>query len=191
VRAPETYTVEGANARGCKKSITANVVEYPFPNADFTTSTSWLNSHHNQLGCSLPAQTGVEYIWNMGDSTSEKGASVHHIYNISNLILDYQVSLLATSIYGCASNASKIIDVVPFIPNIFSPNGDGINDVFMPGMNLQIFDRNGIVLYKGTGGWDGTYGGRWADPDTYFYLIIYTDRKQQVQTQKGYITLVR
>jgi hypothetical protein len=57
-RTPGTYTVTGANARGCKKSITANVVEYPFPNADFTTSTSWLNSHHNQLGCSLPAQTG-------------------------------------------------------------------------------------------------------------------------------------
>jgi len=191
VKAPGTYTVTGANVRGCKKSVTANVAEYPFPNADFTTSSSWLNSRHNQLDCSLPAQTGVEYTWNMGDSTTEKGASVHHIYNISDSIMDYQVSLLATSIYGCTSSAAKTIDVVPFIPNVFSPNGDGINDVFMPGVNLQIFDRYGTVLYKGTNGWDGTYGGKLVDPDTYFYLIIYTDKKQKVPTQKGYITLVR
>ena len=191
VRTPGAYTVTGSNTRGCKKLITANVAEYPYPNADFTTTSTWLNSRHNQLGCSLPAQTGVEYTWNMGDSTAEKGASVQHIYNISNSIPDYQISLFASSIYGCASNTSQTIDVVPFIPNVFSPNGDGINDVFMNGLNLQVFDRYGTVLYKGTGGWDGTYGGRWVDPDTYFYLIIYTDRKQQVQTQKGYITLVR
>ena len=188
---PGVYSVSGANSRGCKKSKTINVVEYPFPKVDFTTSGSPLDSRHNQLTCKIPAQSDVQYFWDMGDLSTETGSAIQHTYNISNSISEYIVSLTATSKYGCSKGASKTIDVVPFIPNVFSPNGDGINDIFMPQIDLQVFDRSGIVLYKGNAGWDGTYNGRLVDPDTYFYLIRYTDRNQQGQTKKGYITLVR
>ncbi|MCX6237040.1 MAG: gliding motility-associated C-terminal domain-containing protein [Bacteroidia bacterium] len=191
VSTPGTYSVTGTNMRGCQKSATVSVVEYTFPKLNFTTSGSLLNSRHNQLTCSLPAEAGVQYFWDMGDGLTETGSTIQHTYNISNAILEYTISLTATSKYGCAISASKIVDVVPFIPNVFSPNGDGINDVFMPEITLQVFDRYGTVLYKGTAGWDGTYKGQPADTDTYFYLINYTDKNQQVQTQKGYITLVR
>ena len=189
--APGTYTVVGANARGCKKFKTINVAEYPFPGIDFTFSAAVLDSRHNQLTCSLPAQSGVQYLWNMGDGSTESGSAVLHTYTISSLTVEFKISLTASSIYGCVNHASKSIEVVPFIPNVFSPNGDGINDVFMPEIELIVFDRYGTTLYQGNVGWDGTYNGKLADPDTYFYLIRFTDRNKQEQTRKGYMTLVR
>lgn len=191
VTLPGIYTIVGANARGCKKSVAVNVIEYPFPGVDFTFSVSTLDSRHNQLTCSLPAQSNVQYTWDMGDGSTETGSTVQHTYTISNSVVEYTVTLTATSIYNCKISASKTIEVVPFVPNVFSPNGDGINDVFMSEIDLQVFDRYGTILFKGNTGWDGTYKGRLADPDTYFYLIHYTDRNQQLQTKKGYITLVR
>jgi gliding motility-associated-like protein len=191
VTSPGTYNITGTNIRGCTKSKSIRVAEYPLPKADFTTSPSLLDSRHNQLTCSIASQTGVTYSWDMGEGSTETGSTIQHSYNISNSILEYLVSLTATSKYGCVKSASVSVDVVPFIPNVFSPNGDGINDVFMPQIDLQVFDRYGTILYRGTSGWDGTYYGRLVDPDTYFYLIRYTDKYQQQQTQKGYITLLR
>ena len=127
----------------------------------------------------------------MGDASTEIGSSVQHNYNITGDINAYTVSLTATSQQGCSESASAIIDVVPFIPNVFTPNGDGINDVFMPDMDLQIIDRNGLLLYRGTAGWDGNYQGNHLNPDTYFYLVHYNDRNNVEHTRKGYITLVR
>jgi gliding motility-associated-like protein len=191
VTAPGTYFVTGSDMRGCKKTKSINVGEYPLPLADFKTSASVLDIHHNLLTCSIPAQTDVSYTWDMGDGLAETGAAIHHTYSITNDIRDYTISLTATSIYGCTQSASVTVDVVPFVPNVFSPNGDGINDLFMPDIDIQVFDRNGIILFKGTNGWDGTYKGRRMDPDTYFYFIRYKDRKQQEHTRKGFITLVR
>jgi len=191
VKTPGDYSISGTNKRGCKKTGTVDVIEYPFPSSDFTLSVSTLDSRHNQLTCSIAAQTNVAYVWDMGDGTTETGSTVLHTYTISNAIVEYTIKLTATSRYGCISTSSQTIEVVPFVPNVFSPNGDGINDVFMPDINLQVFDRYGTIFYTGTSGWDGTYNGRLVDPDTYFYLIHYTDRNQQLRTRKGYITVVR
>jgi gliding motility-associated-like protein len=50
-----------------------------------------------------------------------------------------------------------------------------INDVFMPGKNIVIFDRLGVVIFEGDNGWDGTYNGKDAPPDVYFYKLTYTE----------------
>jgi gliding motility-associated-like protein len=167
------------------------VVEYPRPNAIFTVSDYTLDSKHNELSCSLPNQTGVQYVWDMGDGLSETGTTVQHTYNITQGVFAYTVTLTATSNDGCADSSSEIIEVNPFVPNVFSPNDDGINDVFMPDIDLEVIDRNGLLLYKGTAGWDGRYKGQPVDPDTYFYQIRYPNRYQQMHTRKGFITLVR
>ena len=61
----------------------------------------------------------------------------------------------------------------------------------MPDYDLQIFDRNGILLYAGNKGWNGTYRGAKMDPDTYFYLLRYTDANNVEQVKKGYVMLVK
>ena len=186
-----TYSVTVANKRGCEKSATFHAVEVPFPDADFTLSGNTLDSRHNQLTCNTSGQSGVQYHWDMGDGLFETGSLIHHAYDITAGIPAYTIRLTATNKEECTDSASLIIDVVPFVPNVFTPNGDGINDIFMAGYELEVFDRNGLSVYEGTDGWDGIYNGLPADADTYFYRIDYTDRNQQVHTRKGFVTLVR
>jgi gliding motility-associated-like protein len=166
-------------------------MEYPLPKVDFSFLPDALDSRHNTLSCSITAQEEVKYAWNMGDGTRETGLTIQHAYNISNSILQYLITLTAKTIYGCKDSSFKAVDVVPFIPNVFSPDGDGINDIFMSGFEMEIVDRNGLQLYKGNTGWDGRHNGQPADPDTYFYLIYYKDSNQKIHTRKGYVTLVR
>jgi gliding motility-associated-like protein len=191
VSATGTYTCTGANKRGCQKTNSFNVLVYPLPGVDFTLSSNTLSTKHNEITGCITAQTGVQYLWNMDDGSTETGSTIEHTYNISNAILEYTILLIATTQYDCVDSASKTVDVVPFVPNVFSPNGDGINDLFMPDLELQVFDRYGTILYKGSTGWDGKYNGRMVGPDTYFYLIYYTDSKEKIHARKGYITLVR
>jgi gliding motility-associated-like protein len=188
---PGTYSITGSNKRGCEKHLAFNVIEYPLPDVDFTTSPTTLSIKQNQLYCSISDQDGVDFNWDLGDGSSESITSFTHNYSISNYTLQYNINLTATSEHACVDSVTKTIYVVPFIPNVFTPNGDGVNDVFMAGLDIQVFDRNGLLIYKGTEGWDGKYKGKFMDPDTYFYTISYTYNNQQKHVQKGYITLVQ
>jgi gliding motility-associated-like protein len=73
------------------------------------------------------------------------------------------------------------------VPRIFSPNGDGINDIFMKGHKITIFDRTGTVIFSGDNGWDGTYKGKTVPNDIYFYILQYKDNKEKIITKNGYI----
>ena len=144
------------------------------------------------MTCSIPPEKGVTYEWDFGDGTThDTQASVDHLFTITGSTTEFVVKLTATDSIGCTNTVSKPIEIMPFIPTVFSPNGDGVNDIFMEGFDVQIVDRNGMLLYKGSDGWYGTYNGRTVDSDTYFYLVNYLDKNKKVQTKKGYITLVR
>ena len=87
------------------------------------------------------------------------------------------------------------------IPNIFSPNGDGVNDellVFttLPDIDLfQVYDRWGNELFKTSDksiGWDGNLGNETKQPNTYVYRIVFTCPSNNEQVQLiGDVTLVR
>jgi gliding motility-associated-like protein len=93
-----------------------------------------------------------------------------------------------------------------FVPNVFSPNGDGYNDVFHPFANgavrqikrLQIFDRWGELIYEATNlpinndryGWDGTFKGKLVTPATFVYRIELDFIDGAVQTYNGDVTVV-
>lgn len=86
------------------------------------------------------------------------------------------------------------------IPNVFTPNGDGVNDEFIyPEINsslssMKIFNRWGNLVFQSTQpgeGWDGTFDGQNANPDTYIYLIEYKCITGASKIKKGSITLIR
>jgi gliding motility-associated-like protein len=186
-----TYIVYGTNQRGCVKMDAINILEVPLPNTEFTLSDYTVTNRDNEISGTVIPQDNVAYLWEMGDGLTERGPSINHTYTITQETLYYNIFLTATDQYGCTKTTSDIIDVIPFVPNVFSPNGDGTNDRFMPHINLQVFDRFGVVMYKGTEGWDGRYKGQSVEPDTYFYFITYVNREQQEKIKKGSLTLVR
>jgi len=97
------------------------------------------------------------------------------------------------------------IAVNPFskliIPNVFTPNGDGVNDVFtlestgVTSLNAQLFDRWGLKLFEWNtvhGGWDGrTTAGGMASEGTYYYIIVATGADGQEYKLNGHLTLLR
>ena len=184
-----TYSVTVTDALGQTATGITKVVVNPIPNSEFTLSTNIVDNRHNSVAYSIPPEKGVNYAWNFGDGTADNQPSSTHYYTITGSTAEFKIQLIATDSIGCISITSRTIEVTPFIPNVFSPNGDGVNDIFMAGYGLQIFDRYGTILYKGTSGWDGTFNGKRMDNDTYFYLLNYTDKYHKVQTLKGYITL--
>ena len=88
---------------------------------------------------------------------------------------------------GCDSvvvTTLKIID----LPNTITPNMDGKNDIFLEGRHVKIYNRNGILLYEGNNGWDGTHNGIPVTQGTYFFVLYLASESK---TKEGYITVVR
>jgi gliding motility-associated-like protein len=99
------------------------------------------------------------------------------------------------------------IPPVTFVPNIFSPNNDGINDVFYIQSNAQvtevksfrIYDRWGAVVFEDLNfltndpqhGWDGSYGGRELDPAVFVYAIVVETIADRQLILKGDVALIR
>jgi gliding motility-associated-like protein len=191
VKTPGTYTVTGINPRGCVKTGSIIVKEDLLPLTNFTVSRPTVDTRHNILTCTISPQTDVLYSWDMGDGLKETGSTVQHTYDITGIGSEYKVTLTATNKNGCFNSTTLSVDIVPFVPNVFTPNGDGINELFMNNYDLNVFDRYGTLLYKGTTGWDGKYKGKVMDNDSYFYLINYTDKNQKIRSLKGYVTLLK
>jgi gliding motility-associated-like protein len=87
-----------------------------------------------------------------------------------------------------------------FIPSAFTPNGDGLNDIFYVTANFEpkhftmyIFNRAGQLLFTTTDmriGWDGTLYGSFLPNDVYVYLIKYIDRNGDEQQRRGQLLLL-
>ena len=91
-------------------------------------------------------------------------------------------------------------EAVVMTPSAFTPNGDGLNDYFgaigkVPeGYRLQIFNRNGEMVFKSTNinqKWDGVYKGVKQPSSVFVYLIEYKDLQNKPHQQKGTLTLIR
>jgi len=104
---------------------------------------------------------------------------------------DYLFTVQALDPYACFVTKTYIIRGEFYIPSVFSPDGDGINDHFMEGYKVVIFDRLGFKIFEGDDGWDGTCKGKVAPVDTYFYILFYRDAEGKDLQEKGSITLLR
>jgi gliding motility-associated-like protein len=122
-----------------------------------------------------------------------------------------QYTVQAKNDGGCTAQANITISVICnngnlFIPNTFSPNGDGANDQFYPSgsgihmiKTLRIFNRWGEVVFErvnfaandASAGWNGTYKGQLQAADVYVYTCDVVCENNEVLTFKGDVTLLR
>lgn len=146
-----------------------------------------------------PDDDNCEYEWATGETT----------VSISDTILEtttYTVTI--TDENGCTLEQSLTVDPeLPqcdetdvYLPNAFSPNNDGVNDVlrvrsnFVKTMDLRVYDRWGEEIYVSTdidNGWDGTYKGTLLSPNVYAYCLIATCSNGAEYRKVGNVTLVR
>lgn len=116
----------------------------------------------------------------------------------------YPVELLVTTDHGCQDDTIDYIQIFPvpsiFIPNAFTPGGDGLNDFFTAqGENIlefqmMIFDRWGEVIFVTEDiekGWDGKFNGNLVEQEVYVYKIDYELVNRLPAQAVGHVTVVR
>ncbi len=154
----------------------------------------------------------MKYTWKFGDdSVSTIPDPGPHTYFIPG---EYTVTLLIESDLTCRDSSTVKIKVLPSllkVPNVFTPNDDGINDFFVPEkqslrfLNLQVFAKGGhrVYNYEGDGedlltwqGWDGKINDsdRQAGPGAYFYVmraVGYDDVSYKGREYRGTVYLYR
>ena len=141
------------------------------------------------------------WYWSFGDNTTSSLQNPAHTYLIPG---EFEIELVAVSSDGCIdSTFGKVIveNVVTFyIPNSFTPNADGVNDVFgvtgysVEGYDLSVWGRWGQAIFESKGAfdtWDGNdSNGKPLPQGVYVYkLKVYNDPKHEVRT--GTVTLIR
>jgi gliding motility-associated-like protein len=92
---------------------------------------------------------------------------------------------------GCSIKKEYTLKSELLVSKMFSPNGDGINDVFMSGYKLIIFDRLGRKLFAGDNGWDGSFSGKIMPEDVYYYILYHKNQDGKEQHVTGYVTLIK
>lgn len=116
----------------------------------------------------------------------------------------YQITLIGYTSLGCSHTAFRDVYVNSkiTIPNVFTPNGDGVNDVLyfnIPGticFHCNIYNRWGKLVYQSTDvtqGWNGNIDqtGEAASDGVYYYLIDYCDFRNVSHKLDGFVQLVR
>lgn len=201
-----TITVVATSTAGCvgNASTVAQVTVYTSPNASFTVSSTEITTlEPTVVFTDLSSSNTLGWFWNFGDTTTSTTPSPTHTYTGRGT---YQVMLVVTGDGGCTDTAWQTIEVSPeqtlFVPNAFTPNGDGKNDVFLAvgleiiAFNMDIYDRWGNHIFATDRmeiGWDGTAnkGGEVAQQDVYVYKIVATDFTGRVQKLTGHVSLLK
>lgn len=142
--------------------------------------------------------TKISYRWYQGDELISEQQSLVVSPEVTTT---YRAQCTVCS--GEEFTDEVTVHVIPYIPNAFTPNGDGINDLFrftgLPStsitrFNFQVFNRWGQVIFSTNDikeGWDGRRGGEYCPPDVYPWVVYWEDEKRVRVTNKGTITLVR
>ncbi|MGZ3931327.1 MAG: PKD domain-containing protein, partial [Bacteroidia bacterium] len=196
------------NQFGCKKDtgVSGYIEAYGLPTAEFSAtpwSTSILQPAVQFTNLSANAST---YFWDFGDYNSPNNNTTavnpEHDYEMAGT---YVVNLVAINSKGCADTVMHTIEVTPdyalYIPNAFTPDGNGKNDIFQPAgigidesnYRMYIFDRWGEIIYTSDNfrkGWDGTIKGDKgiAEEGVYVYKIYVKDLEGNDHQYVGHVT---
>lgn len=150
----------------------------------------------------------VNYLWYFGDGGTSNEENPSYQYQ-SDVETSYEVMLIAISPIGCRDTAYHQIGIVEelifFIPNTFTPDGDQFNQIFQPiftsghdpyDFNFYIFNRWGEIIWESHDpevGWDGTYGGHGlVQFGQYVWKADFKLRKNDERVQfTGHVNVIR
>jgi gliding motility-associated-like protein len=210
---PGSFTVSFSyqDEIGCKTQtvLPAPINTFPVPHAGFSYNPDEITiaNPEVQFTNSSTILGGNTYQW-----------QIHNMYQLNDVnpkvvfpsAGDYHITLTAVTPDGCKDQVTKVINVKNdygiYIPSSFTPNFDGLNDIFSPvfspyGLDLkvydmEIFDRWGHSLFRTkdpTVGWNGFAKGT-EEPlkqDVYIYKVRYKDTEGKIYNKTGHVSLLR
>ncbi len=195
-----TYSVTAEDSCGVT-AMDSMKVELSTPSAAFTykSKTQETGSPIRFISRSKNAD---RYFWNFGfENYSSRARDTVLSYPEPGT---YEVMLAVMDGIGCEDTAKERIRINPpfnlYVPNAFTPDGNGVNDVFrgkgvgIASYHMQIFNRWGKLVYQTQeieGGWDGTIDGEPAPAGVYIYKFTVRGENGEVKTIKGHVNLLR
>jgi gliding motility-associated-like protein len=209
----QSYRIRVQDGGGCEFDTTVSLLQYPQVNVQIGRDTTL------KLGDSLlivvrvgmdPNNRVTNILWsNNVDSACRRRTACDSVWVKPIRLTTYQVEV--TDARGCKTISRMRVGIdrerPVYFANIFSPNNDGHNDVFMVQASkgvkkvkqFQIFDRWGNRLYGQSDffpddpshGWDGMFNGKLVNPGTYIYMaeIEYLDGETEIK--QGDVTVIR
>ncbi len=204
------YTVQltAVSDAGCSSTLSrSNVISvYSNPVPQFSASpqpAEVLNADIQFTDRSTDQYGLIAWSWKYGDG-ADSGSNLENPSHTYQDTGTYCPQLIVTNIHGCVDSIISCVVVEPmfalYIPDAFSPNGFGKNQVFMAkgdfikDFEMYIFDRWGNELFHSTNindGWDGTSKGTMSPEGTYVYKINVTDTKRKQHTYVGSVYLIK
>ncbi|HXU27796.1 MAG TPA: gliding motility-associated C-terminal domain-containing protein, partial [Bacteroidia bacterium] len=194
-----TYTVVGATG-GCGSAASTTVTMIPITVSFSATPSS--GPYPLNVALTNGSVGATSYAWNFGNGGTSILQNPSTVYPNAGT---YTITL-AASVGTCVETYSQIIIVNEptssiIIPNVFTPNGDAINDWFtitgvsISDFNCIIYDRWGLEMFESNSlaiSWDGKNKKGVAVPDgVYYYIINAKGNDLKTNTYKGYVTLIR
>ncbi len=183
-----TYTVTGSNGP-CSETDEIVITVYPLPTVNLGTDTCILSG----VSYNLSVNSGFDdYLWHNGSSGNTFTVNDSGVYYVK--ITD------TCGIVSDTINISICTNLAIFIPNVFTPDGDGTNDFFKPiGNNIEefemyIFDRWGQLIFETTDintGWNGKYKNEICPEGIYTWVIFYRGSDDISNKKYGHVALLK
>lgn len=203
------YALTISDEIGCTSSAETQVIVHPNPVASFSPEQflTFLDEGEANVHFIDNSTEAFTWLWDFGDiyssSNSSTDQSPDHIYTMAGIYTVYQY---VTSDFGCSDSTSHQVSIQkPFyfyVPNAFTPDGDGINEVWLPrgeGVDesnyiCTVYDRFGRLVFSTntlTQGWDGTEKGKKLPMGSYVYVIQTATMDDIPKEFVGTVTLIR
>lgn len=193
-----TATLTATLPNGCSAQHSETIQVTATPSAAFSANPATVDINNPTVAFDNQTTNGVNWDWDFGDGNSDNSENPSHTYSSAG---QYTVVLVASN-QQCSDTATYVINVDDLVdlPNIFSPNGDGVNDSFGLPANISsdveilILNRWGAPVfetYSASVSWDGKVNGQDASAGVYFYVVRLTKNDGTKQEYKGTVTLVR
>jgi gliding motility-associated-like protein len=205
-----TVSLTAISDSGCVSNIIVPnyIFSYPTPIAHYTVdpqTTSILEPIVNFSNLSYGPYN--QFWWYFGDKPQPDSVTANptHFYD-TDFGSEYMTTLIVRNEYACSDTTQRLVvidpDYVMYVPNAFTPNGDGLNDIFqakgyyIEKFNMDIFDRWGEIIFKTDDinkGWDGTVrgGSKIAENCVYVWKAIVIDVNHKRHMLTGHVTLMK
>jgi gliding motility-associated-like protein len=201
-----TLTVVAANGCIATNTVADAVCIVAGPTASFTSTTPEIDFETGAITFTNTSINEDQVLWEFGDGTQSTITDPTHFYT-AQTYGSYDVTLFAIDSNGCIDSITQTFelndDLKVNVPNSFTPNGDGLNDEFIPIFNMansvkeyrfEVYNRWGQIVFETndiTLGWDGKYKGKICQTGTYNWIVYYQDYDKNPYNINGHANLLK